>query len=184
MTIATFRRISLGLLTLTVVGLGGWLWQDSMNPAEDPSLGPGARVPASLPVSIVAQALAARDRVHNPQEQASTLSLDCYRDMPSQTTSSGRLLRLRGRLCSGGQARQLHVRNLANGFVATVFISPEASDAFTTDYIHLSPGDNVIEFRDHENSPVAAKMTVAYQTKEIPTNRETTPATAIEDDQD
>lgn len=65
----------------------------------------------------------------------------------------GSHLRLLGTKCY--QSTQVIVRNVSNGYTATIFDT--AKDSFTTDFIELSSGENVIEIEHLNNQGILKK---------------------------
>ncbi|MEI7973579.1 MAG: hypothetical protein WCH11_04345 [Bdellovibrio sp.] len=75
---------------------------------------------------------------------ASLVNLDCGQRLQNTSTESSHL-RLAGTLCDP-KSGTYQIRNETNGYTATVIQTPDAH--FTTDFIELSPGINVISVKD------------------------------------
>jgi hypothetical protein len=125
-------------MTGVVVLMGGLsaLSLLATNPRAVNPIGALARAPAS----VVALALAPKSEVQKTIERTSTLDLEC--SLPESTMISTEVLqlRIRGRYCAGGDFAGAEITNLTNGYTATVF-TPE-KDAYSSDYVHLSDGQN------------------------------------------
>lgn len=93
---------------------------------------PSTRVPAS------------DSRSAQQSPDASLVNLDCGQRLQNTSTESSHL-RLAGTLCDP-KSGSYQIRNETNGYTATVIQTPDAH--FTTDFIELSPGLNVISVKD------------------------------------
>lgn len=105
-----------------------------------------ARLPASLPSQLPGGVFSAAKPVAAAQMEI--LELPCWDKQESDVLDSGsRWLRLKGRTCHMPVlGDSMTVRNLTNGYLATVFNS-ERPGELTTDYIPLQEGKNDILVR-------------------------------------
>ncbi len=140
-------RLGLFKITIAVLALSTWVFSSvvfSTRPqvaeaGNDDALSNLVRLPASLPVFSPAA-----DKVAEPVRM-DVVHLPCWdkKDAMIKDTSA-RWLRLTGRACQL-EPQDVSVRNLSNGYVATVF-TPKTGD-MTTDFIPLQNGKNDILIR-------------------------------------
>ena len=95
-------------------------------------------------------------KVADPIEMG-IVRLPCWDHAGEPTVdTSARWVRLTGRVCQNeGGAESISVRNLTNGFSATVF--PTLGKGMTTDFIPLQSGQNAILIRFDQGEGMAAK---------------------------
>ena len=143
------HQVRLALLKITTVVLFGttwvfWSFVSASRPAEAQNkntLDALIRLPASLPAQFapVTKTL--------PPIEMDVMRVPCWdlQDAAVKSTDA-RWVRLTGRACQSENAgEQVTVRNLSNGYVATVFTAnPEV---LTTDFIPLQMGHNDIQIR-------------------------------------
>ena len=80
-----------------------------------------------------------------------TVEIPCEKDMKAMEVQAA-YLRLKGTSCDNKNIKKISVTNRTNGFTAAVI--PIGSDSFTTDFIDLQNGENVlaIETLDQDGS--------------------------------
>lgn len=145
----------LAMLKVTLVVLVGTTWifcsfVFATRPEEAPAHGPLIslmRLPASLPSTLPAQipGMVPVVKTMDPIEM-NVLKLACWDKSDQKDRKTGaRWIRLTGRDCGGGaDAERIAVRNLSNGFSATVFPT-QGRQGLTTDFIPLREGRNQIQ---------------------------------------
>lgn len=82
--------------------------------------------------------------------QHETIQLNCDQAVKPMTTR-GTHIRLVGSVCEN-RASTYHIKNETNGYTASVILTPDLQ--FTTDFIDLKEGANVISVRDLTSSHV------------------------------
>lgn len=119
------------------------------------------RLPASLPAHLASAA-----SKPNTVVDMNTVDLPCWdlNDRVEKDTSS-RWMRLTGKACQvdGATAETVTVRNLSNGYVATVFGLEK--NLLTTDYIPLQAGKNEIMIRLASGPGVALESQFTFWRK-------------------
>lgn len=138
-------------------------------PTEDydfASIEPGQ----SSPQRQVASVLDSAHAVVTPEPVVEVVEIDCAQENQTLETSSARI-RVRGDSClkkssalaadTTNTEESTQVRNISNGFVATIFRRAPAS--YTTDYINLSEGKNELE--------IVFKVGETVSTKKITVSR-------------
>lgn len=159
-------QVRFALLKITLLVLFGTTWVFSSfvlatRPEEEApvdTIGALIRLPASIPSqfneNLVPKVFAPTTKAIQPIEM-SVLPVPCWdkRDLSVHETNS-RWVRITGQACeTDGNAETVTVKNLANGYVATVFQPRQGT--MTTDYIPLQPGKNDILVR-FETAPGVA----------------------------
>lgn len=147
-----------GLVLVFGVGVGLSLLQPPSTLAKIQPKTSSERQPASIPP------LAAEVPNHivvDPGAQVSDFNVTCEATSESNFAETVQQVRLRGRTClpnSKARLKSAQVRNLSNGFVATVF-TPDDS-RFSTDYINLKAGLNqiVVDMDFSDGSKLARKL--------------------------
>lgn len=140
-------RLALFKITALVLAATTWVFSSfifATRPEESnaDAITQLVRLPASLP-SQLPEAFKSTTKALPPIEM-DALAVPCW-DKPDRATrdTSARWLRLTGKACQQtAGADHVKVRNLANGYVATVFNA--GSGKLTTDYIPLQTGANEI----------------------------------------
>lgn len=116
------------------------------------------RLPASLPTQ-----LAPTTKVLPPIDM-NVVALPCWDVKDGAAKGTGaRWIRLTGKACQvNGNAENVSVRNLSNGYTATIF---PASGALTTDFIPLQMGKNdiMIRFESSRGVRVESQFTFSRQ---------------------
>ncbi len=126
-------------------------------PAQATKVAEVGRNPASLPDS--------RDSIHPLQVNLSKLediSWDCKSKNPNSVLSATHF-RMKGKTACRGQAiKELKIKNLSNGFTATVFANEKG---FLTDFIDLQVGANDVqlEYLDYKGKLTTTSWTVLRQ---------------------
>lgn len=157
------------LLKVTLLVLAGstwvfWSFVFSTRPetAAEDALESLVRLPASLPQQIPGMSTLPSTRANDPIEM-DVVRIPCWEKSSSpQIDTSARWIRLTGRRCQGEAAAPLadsvSVRNLTNGYVATVF--PMQNRNMTTDFIPLQSGHNeiLIHFDQGEGASVESQV--------------------------
>lgn len=125
----------------------------TLEPAVLPSASPAnrSRAPASVAALVAEQDLG----------QAADLHLGCDDTTTSAISSRIRQVRLTGKFCgqsSEQKSKTTLVENSSNGFVATVFATPDGG--FTTDYISLASGTNrlVVHHQLENGTPMTQEL--------------------------
>ena len=142
------QQVRIALLKITACVLLGttwvfWSFVYATRPEQAPSANPLEalmRLPASLP-----EQLQPTTKVLPPIDMH-VLPVNCWdvKDSAARETGS-RWVRLTGKACQiEGNSENVSVRNISNGYTATVFA---ASGAMTTDFIPLQMGRNEILVR-------------------------------------
>lgn len=160
------NQVRYALLKITALVLLGttwvfWSFVYSTRPEQASNANPLEaliRLPASLP-----EQLAPTTKVLPPIDM-NVLAVPCW-DMKdgAQRDTGARWIRLTGKACHvDGNAENVSVRNLSNGYAATVFA---AADAMTTDFIPLQNGKNdiLIRFDSSPGVSVESKFTFSRQ---------------------
>ncbi len=100
-----------------------------------------ARLPASLPVNVFSPSPNVFEKV-----RMDVVKLACWDSGGAVDVRDvgARWVRLTGRGCDKGNVKILSVRNLTNGYAATVF---EGAEQHTTDFIPMEYGANKIQIR-------------------------------------
>lgn len=150
------KKLSFGILSLTgslVVLLGLVLWANvsSSNPYTTVAAAPQVvsnRAPASLPdVTNSVTKVEPQPVLSTVKKELRTFDLNCQGQLPKAgkaTFVSVEQIRFRSGNCNGDIAT-IEIVNASNGYVATVFQT--GADQLSSDYIHLSEGDNIIKVR-------------------------------------
>lgn len=159
------------LLKIAVAALGGMTWlftgflfesrPHHQAPVEN-ALTSLVRLPASLPAELHENVFSSHARPMEPIRM-DVVELPCWDrgDVTVQNVNS-RWVRLTGKSCqSDGGAEQVTVRNLANGYEATIFASHGPS--LTTDFIPLQKGANEIVIRIDQGVGVALESQFTFQ---------------------
>lgn len=150
------HQLRLALLKLSLVVVAGTSWVflsfvfSSRPSDEDAAAAASAldplsslvRLPASLPQQLGPSGAKPMEPI-----RMDTLALDCW-DRPERKPAkvAARWVRLTGKTCQGVSASdKISVRNLTNGYVATVFDA--SSSVLTTDFIPVEVGHNEIQVR-------------------------------------
>lgn len=150
------NQVRLALLKITALVLLGttwvfWSFVYATRPEQTASANPLEaliRLPASLP------AVVAPTTKTLPPIEMNVTALSCW-DMKdaAERETGARWIRLTGKACQiDGNSENVTVKNMANGYAATVF---PLSGALTTDFIPLQMGKNDIMIR-FESSPGVA----------------------------
>lgn len=153
------------LLKVSVLALAGMTWifcsfvfATRPEEVEADALSALVRLPASIPSQLpdsLPGVFAPTIKINEPIEME-VVKVPCWdkSDDGDQETSA-RWIRLTGRPCqlSHGSEDQVSVRNLTNGYSATVFANQ--ASGMTTDFIPLREGKNEILIR-FEQTPGAA----------------------------
>lgn len=152
-------QVRYALLKITLLALAGttwvfWSFIFSMRPEDSQAdaLSSLVRLPASIPGQISGMAPPAK--VADPIEM-DVVKLPCWdrAEEPARDISA-RWVRLTGKVCqNAGEAESISVRNLTNGFSATVFTTLDKG--MTTDFIPLQVGPNAIQIRFDQGQGVA-----------------------------
>ncbi len=113
------------------------------------------RLPASLPIQ-----LAPTTKVLPPIDM-NVVALPCWDVKEAGPKDTGaRWIRLTGKACQvNGNAENVSVRNLSNGYSATIF---PASGALTTDFIPLQMGKNDIMIRFESSRGVSVESLFTF----------------------
>ncbi len=133
------------------------------------------RLPASLPAQIpgISEITALPQKfIFAPQEAMSepiemkSLKIGCWESVEgSKLATRAQWVRLTGKVCQGRQNPQdnVVVRNLTNGYVATVF--PASADRLTTDFIPLQAGKNdiLISISQEPGSTVENRLSLSRE---------------------
>lgn len=170
------HQLRLALLKLSVLVLLGSTWLFSGFVLESRPLegvtGAGQMDPLSqlvrLPASLQTQLPENIPGVFRPQArvvepvQMNIVKLPCWdRSGAAEQNVSARWIRLVGRTCQGDySAEAVSVRNLANGYVGTVFNANATS--MTTDFIPLEIGKNEILIRFESEPGVSLETQVTF----------------------
>jgi hypothetical protein len=157
------QQMHLALLKMTLVLLLGSTWifvgflfeSQPERPTRtiENALTSLVRLPASLPAGIQENVFSGKPR---PPElpRMDVLELACWDrgERPARDTNS-RWVRLKGGPCdSGKNTDQVTVRNMTNGYLATVFT--HRGPDWTTDFIPLQAGPNEIRIRFEQGAGV------------------------------
>lgn len=125
----------LSIAVVAVLTLGFFSSRGFLKAPASEYLPPSGRQPASF--GGVSDATGRRD-----ETRLETLVWDCQDLGPEASRTSGSHIRLKSRFCDSGPVQQLSVKNLSNGYTASVFVD---SKGFSTDFIDLREGENEIE---------------------------------------
>jgi len=98
----------------------------------------GGRAPASAAMRIPIETEVVRR--NSIKAKSVTMEFDCNKKAWVKETD-GNLVRLKTEACMNEQWKQVSVVNKTNGFTASVIF---VKDGFTTDFIDLSQGENVL----------------------------------------
>jgi hypothetical protein len=151
-----FLKIVFVVLALTSWVFWGFIYttRPEEAAAEIDALGALIRLPASLP-----KQLAPSTKVLQPIRM-DTFRVPCWdvKDGDNRATDA-RWVRLIGRPCQEQKLGAVQVRNLSNGYMATVF-DPQRGD-LTTDFIPLQLGENTIQIRFEGEPGVALESQFA-----------------------
>ncbi len=98
----------------------------------------GGRAPASAAMRIPIEAEVVRR--NSIKAKSVTMDFECNKKTWAKETD-GNLVRLKADACMNSQWKQVSVVNKTNGFTASVIF---VKDGFTTDFIDLSQGENVL----------------------------------------
>lgn len=162
-----FLKLTLGVLVGTTWLFVGFLFESrpersSSSPVEK-ALTSLVRLPASLPAELHENVFNTAARPMEPIRM-DVVELSCWDqgDGPVKNVSS-RWIRLTGRPCQAGvmDADRVTVRNLANGYQATIFSS--RGQGLTTDFIPLQKGHNEILIRFEQGAGVALESQFTFQ---------------------
>jgi hypothetical protein len=166
------NQVRLALLKISLVVLAGSTWIFSSfifatrpEESEPDALTALVRLPASLPAQLpgaLPGVFAPAVKVNEPIEM-DTVKVACWdsNDEAEQETSA-RWIRLTGRPCQAAiGADAVTVRNLTNGYVATVFPTQPAN-ALTTDFIPLQEGQNHILIRYAQERGAAVEQQLTF----------------------
>jgi hypothetical protein len=154
------NQVRLSLLKITVVVLLGSTWvfwsfimatkPTSRTVSNVDTAGNPFETLVRLPASIPGQLLASPqdNAAAIPKVRMEVLRVPCWDKQKAEIEgTSAKWLRLTGRACQteSVDAKSVTVRNLSNGYVATVFTG--ADQDFTTDFIPMQAGKNDIQIR-------------------------------------
>lgn len=101
-----------------------------------------ARLPASLPANVFSPSKHVFEKVR--MDVVKVACWDAGAGAVDVRDVQARWVRLTGRGCDKGNMKVLSVRNLTNGYAATVF---EGAEQHTTDFIPMELGQNKIQIR-------------------------------------
>lgn len=141
-------RVSLLKITLVVLLGSSWIFASfvlSTRPEQATSgaLMNLARLPASIPTNVFSPAPHVYEKVR--MDVVKVACWDGAQEGVDAREVQARWIRLTGKGCDKGNAKVLSVRNLSNGYAATIFDGKE--NALTTDFIPLEDGPNKIQIR-------------------------------------
>jgi len=159
-------RVNILKLTVMVLGISTWIFVSDIlssrpgvaAPQLDP-LNSLARLPASLPAQLPKTLPAVFTGAPKVPEvvRMDVLALRCW-DASDESAHqvSARWIRLTGRSCEAKAVPEaMQIRNLTNGYVATVFVPAAGSPEMTTDFLPLEKGANEIMVRLDQGGGVA-----------------------------
>lgn len=159
-------RFSLLKVTLVVFAASTWVFWSFIfatrpETSEGDPLVKLVRLPASLPRELPGMMPGKATRSMEPIEM-DVVSVPCWEKSSSKALeTSAHWVRLTGRHCQAplGDADAISVRNVSNGYVATVF--PTQNKNLTTDYIPLRSGHNeiLIRFNQEDGKTVESLVT-------------------------
>ena len=131
-----------------------------VEPVQGGTLSALVRLPASLPGALPG-VFAAPVRIEAPRMEQ--LKVPCWdAEEKSTLATEARWVRMSGKACArAGTADSIQVRNLANGYVATVFSTQ--GDRLTTDYIPVESGKNEILVRFNQGEGVTFENRITLQ---------------------
>ena len=180
-TVMDLHQIRYALLKLTLFLMLGTTWVFSSfifatrpDDSATDSFSSLVRLPASLPSQLPAIAEISRlnqtlpgvflpaPKLNEPIEM-NTVKVGCWdgKDRSVKSTSA-RWIRLTGKTCQGHHdADQVVVRNLTNGYTATVF--PNHASGLSTDFIPLQAGRNEIWVRFNQGPGLTVESQFTFQ---------------------
>ena len=150
-------KISLVVLTASTWVFSSFIFATRPEEADGDALTALVRLPASLPSQLVAPEVKTPDPI-----EMDVVKLACWeKSEETEQSTSARWIRLTGKHChGGGLSENVVVRNLTNGYSATVF--PTQAHGLTTDFIPLQDGRNDILIRFEQAPGVAVEQQVAF----------------------
>ena len=161
-------QVRYALLKVSLLALGACTWVSwsfifSMRPEESEAsvLTDLVRLPASIPQQL--PLVVAPGRVLPEVIAMNEVKVPCWdRSESADHSTLARWVRLTGKACltTNDHNDEITVRNLTNGYVATVF--PTQNKTLTTDFIPLRNGRNEILIRFNQGAGVALENRVSF----------------------
>lgn len=157
-------KISLGLLAICTWVFWSFVFATRPERRDSDTLASLVRLPASLPEQLPDKlpSLLAPTTKPLPAIQMNAMKIPCWDKMDrTDLGTDSRWVRLTGKACQAlVPPDSIRVRNLANGYVATVF-APSANE-LTTDFIPLETGKNeiMIQFETEPGVQLESKFTL------------------------
>lgn len=160
-------RYALLKVSLVALGISSWVfWSFVFATRPETAVGTNAdaleslvRLPASLPAQLPELVAGQSARVNDAIEM-NVVSVPCWeKSSTASLATSARWVRLTGRNCGTDvNADSVSVRNLTNGYGATVFATQNKN--LTTDFIPLQSGLNniVIRFDQGEGASLESQL--------------------------
>lgn len=166
-------QVQFAVLKITLAVLAGTTWlftsfvfSTKPSAAPESALTSIVRLPASIPSGIQENFFASSGRQTEPVRM-DVVDVSCWDGLsPEEQPVKSRWVRLTGRSCLGGtRAEQIQVKNLSNGFEATIF--PSGPQALTTDFIPLQEGKNeiLIRFESEAGAAVENRMLFSRESR-------------------
>jgi hypothetical protein len=162
-----FHKGFWALLFVSILLLSGALVKDLLTPPHLNLETKSSRTPSSLPpvaVPLISKRLKKLDGKVT-MHSTTTMDIGCLDTAPKLEELSSPLVRIRGQVCPSLNFENiLDIQNETNGFRASFFRLENSNRKFTTDYIHLSPGNNTIVFRYPLQMPPVHTLQLVYNT--------------------
>lgn len=141
-------RARLLKVTLLVLFASSWIFSSFLlgsRPEEGASQDPLTKL-VRLPASIQKEVFNPQVKVIEPVRME-TVHMPCWNEVAGHGEDiDARWVRLTGKDCEHHPGQEVSVRNLSNGYTATVF-SATPGENLTTDFIPLEKGKNEIQIR-------------------------------------
>lgn len=151
---AAFLKLMIAVLTGTTWVFWSFIFSTRPEQPDPDTFTALVRLPASLPAGLSNAVPIFSSPIKPEPIRMDVVNLECWDKTDIQPVQTGsRWLRLNGRNCqTDASADTVDVRNLSNGYSATVF--PQQG-RMTTDFIPLVEGENEIQIRFDQGAGVA-----------------------------